>query len=273
MDASLEPFVVRGRVALVTGGNRGIGAGVVRTLAAAGANVLINERRPGAADALARSIESDGGRCAVVCADVENPAAADMLVNAALERWARLDILVNNAGAWGSGPSEELPLQEWERILRLNLTAPFLLCQSAARVMLPQRAGCVINISSIMARTAVPGRAAYSAAKAGLEQLTAVLACEWADRGIRVNAVAPGFVNTRHPESPETGPDYTSADIEQRTPLGRWGLVEDVARAVLYLASPAANWVTGQTLYVDGGWTAYGGWRRPVSACPRSDQG
>ena len=253
--------LLRGQVAIVTGANRGIGRGVALALAGAGAHVVVNERRRGAGQQVVEEILAQGGEAVAVHGDVTDPIGAEALVSAALGRWGRLDVLVNNAGVWGSGPSESLALEDWNRLLALNLTAVFLMSQRAGRAMLERGAGSIVNISSIMASVAVARRAAYSAAKAGVEQLTPVLACEWADRGVRVNAVAPGFINTSAPGPPEAGADYDDADIRGRTPLGRWGTVEDVASAVIFLASPAASYVTGQTLYVDGGWGKYGGWR------------
>jgi 3-oxoacyl-[acyl-carrier protein] reductase len=257
-----DQSVLPDQVAIVTGASRGIGRGIAVALARAGARVVVNERRPGAGREVVQEITGSGGEAVAVGADVTEPAGADRLVQAALEHWGRLDLLVNNAGGWGSAPSETVPLDDWHRLLALNLTSVFLVSQRAARVMLERGAGAIVNISSIMASVAVPRRAAYSAATAGVEQLTAVLACEWADRGVRVNSVAPGFINTSAPGPPEPGADYDSVEISARTPLGLWGTVDDVAGAVVFLASPAARHITGQTLYVDGGWTKYGGWRR-----------
>ena len=189
-------------------------------------------------------------------ADVSNPAEVEHLVGATVKSFGRLDVLVNNAGI---SPifkkAERVSEVEWDEIMAVNLKGAFLCAQAAGRVMIPQTSGRIINISSVGGRVALPNMAAYCAAKGGLEQLTRVLAAEWAPHNILVNAIAPGFVETDLTEGLRQNPELRDAIVGQ-TPLGRLAKVEDIVGAAIYLASDAASYVTGQTLYIDGGWTA-----------------
>jgi NAD(P)-dependent dehydrogenase (short-subunit alcohol dehydrogenase family) len=172
----------------------------------------------------------------------------------------RLDILVNNAGVVGPGPSEELSEAEWDRVVNVDLKAVFLCSQAAARTMLSQGRGKIVSIASIAGWAGFPRRASYSASKAGVISLTQTLACEWAKRGVRVNAVGPGYTETEIIKQGAALGVLTVADIERRTPMGRLATPDEIARAVVFLASDEASYITGQTLFVDGGWTAYGMW-------------
>ncbi|HEY6395902.1 MAG TPA: glucose 1-dehydrogenase [Solirubrobacteraceae bacterium] len=248
-----------GRVAIVTGSSGGIGEAVAVELAAAGAAVVVNSRRHERAEPVARAIESGGGRAIAVAADVCDSAQVAALTRAAVQELGGLDILVNNAGAGFVAPSEELDESDWRRLIEVDLTAPFLCSQAAARHMLAAGGGVIVNIASALGHTAIPGRAAYVAAKHGLIGLTKVLGTEWAGRGVRCVAVSPGYVATELLKENMRRAGFDAHDIERRTPLGRLATPQEVARVVAFVASDAASYMTASHLLVDGGWVGYGG--------------
>lgn len=249
-----------GRVAIVTGSSMGIGEAIATIFVQEGARVVVNSRVEGRARAVADRLVAAGGEAIAVAADVSRKAEVDRLVDAAVRRWGRLDVMVNNAGTSMIVPSVELAEADWRRTIDLNLTGAFLGCQAAARVMIPQGGGSIINIGSILAEVGLPKRVAYCASKHGLIGLTRVLGAEWARHRVRVNCLNPGYIKTAMDVHDQTVGDYTDADIHRRTPAGRFGSVEEVARAALFLASDESAYTTGNTLNVDGGWVAYGGW-------------
>lgn len=250
-----------GRVAIVTGSSMGIGEAIAAAFLEQGARVVVNSRDPGRAAAAAARLQArTGGETHPVAADVSTRAGVDRLVGTALERWGRLDVMVNNAGTSMIAPSVELSEAEWRRTLDLNLTGAFLGCQAAARVMLPRRSGVILNIGSILGAVGLPRRAAYCASKHGLVGLTRVLGTEWGRHGVRVNCINPGYIKTPMDVHDQAVGDYTDADIERRTPSGRFGTPEEVAACAAWLASDDAAYVTGACIDVDGGWLAYGGW-------------
>jgi len=244
-----------GRVAIVTGASRGIGRATALALAEAGAAVALAARDGEALERAAREVAAGGRRSIAVPGDVADPESASRLVESCVRELGPPDIAVANAGAFQDwGPMEELELGEWQRILAVDLTGTMLTCRAAARAMMAtERGGAIVIVSSIAGLVAMPGAAAYAAAKAGVIGLTQTLAAEWAPRGIRVNALAPGFI--RREQDPWASRPQTLADITARTPLGRRGEPREVALAALFLASPAAAFITGATLPVDGGWT------------------
>jgi 3-oxoacyl-[acyl-carrier protein] reductase len=248
-----------GRVALVTGSSSGIGEAIALELAAAGAAVAVNSRSAERAEPVARAIESNGGRAIAVAADVCDSAQVAALVQAAVDELGGLDILVNNAGAGFIAPSEELAEADWRRLIELDLTAPFLCAQAAARHMLAADGGVIVNIASALGHIAIPGRAAYTAAKHGLIGLTKVLGTEWADRGVRCVAVSPGYVATELVKENMRRGSFDERDIERRTPLGRLATPQEVARVVAFVASDAASYMTASHVLVDGGFVGYGG--------------
>jgi 3-oxoacyl-[acyl-carrier protein] reductase len=240
-------FKIDGKVALVTGASGGIGAAIARTLAARGASVVLSGTRVDALEALAAEI----GPAAHVCpADLADPAAADALVATAEEKAGPLHVLVNNAGLTRDMLALRMKDEDWAKVLDVDLAAPFRLARASLRGMLRRRAGRIISIGSIVGATGNPGQANYAAAKAGLIGMTKALAQEVASRGITVNAVAPGFIATPMTDALS---DEQKAKLSQAIPLGRLGAPEDVAAAVLYLASDEAGWVTGATIHVNGG--------------------
>lgn len=245
-----------GRAALVTGASRGIGRAIALALAETGADVAVVARSADQLDRVRGEVEARGRRAVALSADVTADGAAPALVERAEATLGPLDILVNAAGV---SPvcvrSERLAAADWDVVLTTNLRAAFLLCQAAGARMLERRRGAIVNVASIGAAVGLPRLAAYCAAKAGLVALTRVLAVEWADRGVRVNAVAPGFVRTDMTRELIANPRY-GPELVARTPLGRLAEVTEISSAVTFLVSDGASYLTGQALCVDGGWTA-----------------
>ena len=240
-------FRLDGKTALVTGASGGIGAAIARALHAQGATLVLSGTRIDPLAALAAEL---GERAHVASADLRDPAAPDALVAAAEAAAGPLDILVNNAGYTKDMLALRMKDEDWQGVLDVDLTAPFRLARASLRGMLRRRAGRIIGISSIVGSTGNPGQANYAAAKAGLEGMTKALAQEVGGRGITVNIVAPGFIET--PMTDVLSPEQ-KAKLSERIPLGRLGQPADIAAAVVYLASAEAGWITGATLHVNGG--------------------
>ena len=252
----LRQFSLEGKVAIVTGSSRGIGRAIAEGLAGAGAAVTVNGRDAETTQAAASAIVAAGGQSLAVAADVSNSTDVDRLIDATLERFRRLDILVNNAGISPYYKAAETMTEtEWDEIMRVNLKGAFLCCHAAGRVMIPQESGRIINISSIGGTVALPRLLAYCSAKGAINQLTRVLAVEWAPHHILVNAIAPGFIETDLTKGLRENPKHLDSLIRQ-VPLGRLGQPGEIVGAAIYLASDAASYVTGQLLSVDGGWLA-----------------
>jgi NAD(P)-dependent dehydrogenase (short-subunit alcohol dehydrogenase family) len=249
----------REEVAVVTGAGRGIGRRVALVLAEEGFRVAANDLN--APDATVAELHSAGAEAIALPGDVSDEAAVRAMVGAVMEEFGRTDVLVNNAGISTIVPAEETTLADWSRTLAVNLTGPFLTCREFGRAMLEAGSGSIVNVSSVAGLLGVGDRAAYNASKHGLVGLTRTLAAEWGGRGVRANAVCPGWVKTEMDDEDQAGGGYTDADIEGRVPMARFAAPEDVARAVAFLADPAwSGFVNGHTLSVDGGWFADGSW-------------
>jgi 2-dehydro-3-deoxy-D-gluconate 5-dehydrogenase len=249
---------VDGKVAIITGTGSGIGQAAALALAAAGARIVLTELpgRTDAAETTARMARDDAGaETLVLPLDVTNRGQIDELVTSAIARFGQIDILVNNAGVNVPKLALDVTEEDWDRVLDINLKGLFFTTQAVGRTMVERKAGKIINIASQMGVVGYWKRAAYCSSKAGVVNLTRVLAFEWAQYGIRVNAIGPTFV-----ETPLTRPMFEDQafreDVMGRIPLGRLATPEDIACAVVYLASPASDMITGHTLLVDGGWTA-----------------
>ena len=248
------------RVAIVTGSSMGIGEAIAAAFLREGARVVVNSRDETRATDAAARLAKAGGETVAVAADVATRAGVDRLIGAAVDRWGTLDIMVNNAGTSMIAPSVDLSDEHWRGVIDLNLTGAFMGAQAAARVMLAKGSGSIINIGSVLGQVGLPRRAAYCASKHGLIGLTKALGVEWGRRGVRVNCLNPGYIKTPMDVHDQAVGDYTDADIERRTPAGRFGTVGDCASVAVWLASDDSAYVTGTAVDVDGGWVAYGGW-------------
>ncbi len=247
------------KVAVITGAAQGIGRRTAVVLAQNGFSLALNDLRE-LTDTL-NEVRALGVDAISVLGDVSSEMAVERIKDTVLAHFGRVDALVNNAGISFIAPAEDIKPADWRRVLEVNLTGPFLMCQSFGRVMLAQNSGSIINISSIAGLLAVADRVAYNASKHGLIGLTRTLAAEWGARGVRVNAVCPGWVKTEMDAVDMGSGAYTDADIEGRVPMGRFAAPDDIAQAVAFLAdSSKSAFVNGHALSVDGGWFADASW-------------
>ncbi|NML31126.1 SDR family NAD(P)-dependent oxidoreductase [Paraburkholderia antibiotica] len=243
-------------VAIVTGGVNGIGWACARRFAQDGYHVVIADLDLQRATERAREL---GDAHLGVSTDVASEADVRALIDACVERYGRLDVLVNNAGNSDQPyPTVEQNVEAFDRLLDVHLRGTFVACREAGRVMLAQGCGAIVNLGSIAGLAGIPTRNAYGAAKAGIVAMTRSLACEWASDGIRVNAVAPGYVATELVETLQRNGQMNVQSIEKRTPMGRLARPDEIAHAIAFLASDAASYITGTVLSVDGGWHAFG---------------
>ena len=253
-----ELFDLTGRVAIVTGGGSGLGRQMAEALAESGADLVLCARRAERCEEAAAELSRSGVRAVGMGCDIRDPAQVDQVVRRATDELGRVDILVNNAGtAWGA-PPEDMPLEGWQKVIDVNLTGVFLMAQTVGRVMIEQQGGKIVNIASVAALGGGPpeliNAVAYHASKAGVVGFTRDLATKWAEHGINVNAIAPGwFPSDMNKVLLDAQPD---AYLE-RIPLKRFGGPDDLKGAVVFLASPASDYVTGQIVVVDGGQSAW----------------
>ncbi len=249
-------FRLDGRTAVVTGASSGLGVVFARALADAGASVVVSARRRERLEALAADIENAGGRALAVSCDVSREEEVERLAARTLERFGRVDVLVANAGVSDPQPAEREALDVWQRVVSVNLTGVFLCNRRFGAAMLEQGRGSIINVASVLGVVGggqIP-QASYAASKGGVVNLTRELAAQWARRGVRVNAIGPGWFESEMTEEMFAS-DQAVRWIRRKTPMGRAGRGEELAGPAVFLASEASSYVTGQILLVDGGWT------------------
>lgn len=249
---------LKDKVAIITGAGKGIGKAIARGYAKEGATVVLAARSLDLLQIIEREIKTAGGEALALPLDVRDPAGFQNVIEKTVSAYGRLDILVNNAGISMARSSEELSDEDWKNALETNLFGVFYGCRAAARVMIPQGGGSIINVTSIYGMTAAPRRLAYCAAKAGANMLTKVLAAEWAKKNIRVNAIAPGYTRTELVDDVIEKGMISLEAIEKRTPMGRIAESEEMVGLAVYMASDEASYLTGSIVNIDGGWIAYG---------------
>jgi gluconate 5-dehydrogenase len=253
--STLELFDLTGRRALVTGSSKGIGFALARGLAGAGAEIVLNARNATALADAAATLEGEGATVRTASFDVTDHAAVKAAVDAVEADFGPIDILVNNAGMQHRGPLEDFSPEAFETLMRTNVTSVFNVGQAVARHMIGRGQGRIVNIASVQSMLARPGIAPYTASKGAVSNLTKGMATDWAKYGLQINALAPGYFETELNAALVADPAF-SEWLAKRTPAGRWGKVEELVGACLFLASDAASFVNGHTLYVDGGITA-----------------
>lgn len=250
----MNQFRLDDKRALITGGSRGIGLGIAKAMAEAGAHTVLVARNPEKLEAARRELESLGGHVWVYPFDLLRTEEIDILYAKIIEDTGGIDILVNNAGGTRRNPAEAQTLEDWNYVLNLNLTSIFVLSRAFGRERLEsKRRGKIINIASLMSETVRKDNTPYAASKGAVRQLTKALAIDWAPHGINVNAIGPGFIRTELTQPLWENPEFDSW-VKGRTPMGRWGKPEDLGNTAVFLASAASDFITGQVIYVEGGW-------------------
>lgn len=250
-------FSLQGKVALVTGAGRGIGRTLALGLADAGADIVAVSRTSTDLDSLVKEIQAKGRRALGLTADVTNQEQVTQMTTAAFAEMGRIDVLINNAGMNIRKKALDLSEEEWDTVVNTDMKSVFLVSQAVGRRMCEQGSGSVVNIASVAAHVALRTGVAYGASKAAVVQMTRILAMEWAKSGVRVNSIGPWYFKTPLTEKLLQDPTYLG-EILAVTPMGRVGQVEELVGPTLFLASSASSYVTGQTLYVDGGMTIFG---------------
>lgn len=252
----LDKFNLKGKAGIVTGASKGLGKGIALGLAQAGADLVIASRTQSLLEKVAYEIRRYGREVLVVAVDVSKKKDIDRLMEKSLDKFGKIDFLFNNAGIIRRSPSEDYSEKDWDDVININLRGVFLCSQAVARVMIKQGGGKIINTSSLIAVTGGKTIPAYAASKGGVAQLTKALANDWAKYNINVNAIGPGYFKTDH-----TKPLWTDKvryrELTERIPMGRWGNPDDLAGTAVFLASEASDYITGQTIWVDGGWLSF----------------
>jgi 2-dehydro-3-deoxy-D-gluconate 5-dehydrogenase len=251
----LEQFSLAGKRALVTGASRGLGRAMAVALAEAGADVVCASSKPGGADETARGVRARGRRAWTVSADLADRDAISAMAAEVERSGGAIDILVNNGGSIARHPAGEYPVAEWDRVLRTNLDAVWLLSQHFGRGMIERGSGKIINVASLLSFSGGVTVPAYTASKHAVAGLTKALANEWAKHNVQINAIAPGYFATDNTQRLRDDPQRF-AEISARIPAGRWGTPDDLAGAVVFLASPVSAYINGHVLVIDGGWMA-----------------
>jgi len=252
----LEIFDLSGKVAMVTGSTRGLGEVCAGALARAGADIAVCGRNEDALKRVPEAIRKMGRQSSGFFIDVTVKQSVGETVGKILDAFGRIDILVNNAGVNYRVPVLEYPEEEWDRVMSTNLKGYFLVTQAVAPQMIKNGYGKVINMSSILGAVGLPHQVAYASSKGGVDQMTKVMALEWAKQGVRVNAIGPTYFETELVTQIRDDPERFNF-INDRTPMGRWGYLPELEGTVIFLASTASDFITGQTIYVDGGWTIW----------------
>jgi 3-oxoacyl-[acyl-carrier protein] reductase len=246
------------RTVIVTGSSRGIGKHIATRFAESGDNVVVCSRTEEDCERVAADLEAEGHSAHAVEVDVSDKESVENLVDETVEEFGRLDVLVNNAGINIRGPAEEMSAEDWQTVLDVNLTGVFYCAQEAGKRMIEQGdGGSIVNISSMMGSMGQQDRTPYNTTKGGVNNLTRCLAVEWAEHDIHVNALAPGYIMTEMVEQAQEDAGFDQQDVRDRTPLDRFGTVDEMANCVQFLAS-GDNFVTGEVLTADGGWTSFG---------------
>ncbi len=252
---SLDIFNLEGKVAIVTGGSRGFGKAIALALADAGADVVVASRTQSDLDKVAGEIEAKGRKARAISVDMLDKESINQMASRVAEEFGKIDILVNNAGQGSSEPFLKISEEKWDNILGVNLKGYFLCTQAVAQYMLQAKSGRIINISSAMGEAPLGFMSPYAASKGGINAMTKSLALEWAGRGITVNAISPSYFDTDMNEI-SMKDENISKLIMSKTPVRRWGKVEELVGIAVYLASDASSYMTGSILALDGGWTA-----------------
>jgi 2-deoxy-D-gluconate 3-dehydrogenase len=258
--SDFSAFGLQDKIAIVTGASQGIGRAIALGLATAGAHVVLAKHPSGRHEeikAVQAEIEALGRKAIVVVTDVADVKQVQAMIDTTVKTFGRVDILVNNAGWTGTTPALDVTEEEYDKTMASSLKSVFFACQAAARVMIPNGGGAIINIGSNFGVVAFKGRSVYAAAKAGVHHLSRALSLEWASQGVRVNVVAPCITETETRKNILERPGYKEWATTQMLPAGRWNQPEDLVGAVLFLASPLSAMVVGHVLMVDGGWTLH----------------
>jgi NAD(P)-dependent dehydrogenase (short-subunit alcohol dehydrogenase family) len=250
-------FDLTGKVALVTGGAGGLGKAIALSFAESGADIIVASRGMAKLKEVEREIREKGRKALAVSVDVTDQKSVDNMLESVLKTFSHIDILVNAAGLAIRKPADTFPIEDWQKVMDVNVKGTFLCCQAAGRVMIKQKSGKIINLSSVRGRYGLPaGYAAYCPSKGAVDTLTRTLACEWAKYNVLVNAIAPTVVETELTKDLLADVEYAKT-MKARIPMGRWAMPDDIVGPTIFFASDASNFVTGQILYIDGGVTTW----------------